>query len=139
MPADNLDRVREVNAAFNEGRISDWTGWFAEDVVFEDRNHGPDQPPVVRGLPALVTAAQGWQEALRDFRADLGDISAVGDAVLAEVTWRGTGEGSGVPLELPMVDISWWEGEKIVRYVSGLQSLDEARGLVAEDRRTEAG
>jgi ketosteroid isomerase-like protein len=135
VPEPNVERVRRANAAFNRGDLDAWAEWFDGGVIFEDLNHGPDQDPITRGLPALREIAEAWREAMPDFRVDLEELVAVEDAVVAQVTYRGTGEGSRLPIELSMVDVSWWADGQITYYLSGLDSLEEGRRAVAEDRR----
>lgn len=135
MSEGNIERVRRATAAFNRGDLEAWAEHYDPDVVFEDLNHGPDQEPVTRGLPALRRIVDEWRQAMPDFRLDLEELVAVGDAVVAQVTYRGTGEGSQLAVDFPMVDVSWWDEDKVTYYLSGLESLEEGRRAVAEDRR----
>jgi predicted ester cyclase len=131
----NLELVRAANAAFNRGDLDAWAEYFDPEVVFDDLNHGPDQSPVTQGLPALREIVTAWLQAMPDFCLDLGKLVAERDAVISQVTYRGTGKGSRLAVDLSMVDVSWWIEGKVTYYLSGLESLEEGRQAVAEDRQ----
>jgi ketosteroid isomerase-like protein len=137
MSESNLDLVRRASAAFNEGDLDAWAEYYEPDVVYEDRNNGPGQAPVIHGFPALRRLVDEWRETMADFRLDIEELVAVDDAVLARVTYRGTGEGSQLAVEFPMVDISWWVEGKVTYYLSGLETLEEGRRAVEEDLRVQ--
>lgn len=138
MAEDNLERSRLASTAFNEGDLDAWAQHYDADVVFEDRNPTPGVPPVIHGLAELRKLVQAWVEAMPDFRVELREMEAVGDCVVGEVTYRGTGAGSGLAIDLPVVDVSWWHHGRVVYYLSGLQSLEEGRRAVSEDQRVTA-
>jgi ketosteroid isomerase-like protein len=135
MSESNLDLVRRATAAFNDGELDAWAEYYDPDVVYEDRNNGPGQAPVIHGFPALRRLVEEWRETMADFRLDIEELVAVDDAVVAKVTYRGTGKGSQLAIEFPMVDVSWWGGGRVTYYLSGLESLEEGRRAVEEDRR----
>ena len=133
MAESNLERVRLANAAFNEKDLEGWVQWLHEDVVFEDRNPTPGEPAILHGRAELRRLTEAWFETMPDFRLELGKHHADGDAVVAQVTYRGTGGASGLETEFKMVDVSWWSDGLVTHYISGLESLEEGRRVVAED------
>ena len=138
MPESNAEIVHLCAEAFNRGDLDGWVSfWDPDDAVFEDRNPGPDQESVTRGLGNIRSIIEAWRESMPDFRIEIGEMLEVGDALAYRITYRGTGGGSGAETEFPMVDVCWLREGKITHLRSGLESLAEGRRAVEEDLRAQ--
>jgi ketosteroid isomerase-like protein len=72
-----------------------------------------------------------FREAFEDAKHDVSDLTAVGDKVLATLTFRGVGRGSGAVLEKPewhvltveaglLTRLAWFNTEHEARRAAGL-------------------
>lgn len=116
---ENVEIVRRANMAFNLG---DREGAFADyspDVEWHDLQHAPDAPERVRGLSALRTIWDQWEQAFDEFTADIEDFIDAGDFVVAVTRWRAKGKGSGLALDLHAADVYEFKGRKIVKVTLG--------------------
>ncbi len=64
---------------------------------------GAGVDPVYNGVNGVVRYLQAWMEPFTDYRTEWLDFIDAGDFVLVPVSNRGTGSGSGVPVELDLV------------------------------------
>lgn len=129
MPRDKVELAKLATATYNRRDVD---GFFAELGT-----------PDFEWLPALTRAldgggyrgregverfaldtAENWEE-LQTVEAEYRDL---GDRVLLLGTLRGSGKGSGAPVEQPYVGIFDFRGDRICRYTV---YLDHAEGLRA--------
>jgi ketosteroid isomerase-like protein len=85
----------------------------------------------LHGREEVVRYLEEWAETLRDMRFVVEDYRESGDGVVAIGKVRGTGEGSGVLVEVPLSLVYRFEGSKFARVEEYLDSSEalEAAGL----------
>jgi ketosteroid isomerase-like protein len=127
MSEENVEIVRQANAALNRADMEGALAHYADNAEFRDLRSAPDQPVTVTGRDAMRSVWAEWSAAFDGLRADVDEWIDAGDAVIAETHWWGTGRGSGVAIDSRQYDLFQLEGEKIVRAVLGYGSEHEAR------------
>jgi uncharacterized protein len=101
--SENVEAARRGYEIWNRGDLDEILANTPEDFVFNTRARIPGLPQMLRGHEGVRQILEVWMsEAWRGrllmeptHLIDLGD-----DRVLGLVTFRATGEGSGVPVEL---------------------------------------
>ena len=120
----NKQLVRKlIEDVLNLGNAEHLEQYAASNIV--DHNHiilgAPSGPG---GAAAGVTA---FLEAFPDFRADVGQLVAEGDVVVASLTMRGTNSGPYHGITSPTQQYAEWEAIAIFTIVEG--KVTEIRGL----------
>jgi ketosteroid isomerase-like protein len=84
-----------------------------------------------RGYDGLMQAFSEWTGSFEEYYIDAIDFIAVGDHVVVPTRQRGTGKGSGVPVELDVVLLYTLRDRKItaLREYDTLEQALEAAGL----------
>jgi ketosteroid isomerase-like protein len=126
MSQENVEIMRRANEAFKRG---DRTGALADyhpDVEWIDLAHAPDSPERVRGLAALQTIWDQWEDAFEDFGAEIEEYIDVGRFVVAVTSWHAEGKGSGIVTDLRQVDVFEVEDGKVVRVTLGYPDTETA-------------
>ncbi len=127
MSQENVEAVRYGWEALIRGDIEAGLESYADDCVFEDFPEMPD--------PAVYLGHQGMVQAIEHFTQVWGGllfepvefIDAGEDVVIAVVTMRGRGGGSGVPLDTTAAWLYEMRDGKVARtraYTSKRQALD---------------
>jgi ketosteroid isomerase-like protein len=101
MSQDNVERLREIYAAFNASKQIDLELLtpdveFTQPEVGESVYHGRDG--VARGLQELF-------DVFEDVRADPEEYFVAGSQVVVFVRLSGRARGSGVPVEFPLAHV----------------------------------
>jgi ketosteroid isomerase-like protein len=128
---ETLRLARERYEAWNRCDLEAMLGDVPPEFEFHTAGVLPDVPAVIRGPEGLrelfdTWYSGPWQGNLimhLNHIVDLGD-----DRVLALITFRGTGEGSGVPVELKYAHLATFKDTILVR-LDGFDSW--GRGLRA--------
>jgi ketosteroid isomerase-like protein len=92
----NLALVRGIFERWSADDFSD-VGWADPEIEF--LTEGPTDAGLHRGIEAMAGAFRSWLDAFDGFGVEPVSFEAAGDAVLAEVRFRGRGKGSGLPLD----------------------------------------
>src|SRR4051795_5520452 len=99
MPQQNIEIVRQGNAAFNGGDVDAFLKVLAPDAEFQDLANAPDQSRVVKGRAAIQEAWTLWSAAFDEVRADVDAHLDRADVVICGVRWLGHGKGSGMSVD----------------------------------------
>jgi uncharacterized protein len=132
MSQENVEILRRVNAAANEGDLAAVAASYAPDVEWRDLQHAPDTPAVVHGIEAVKRIWSAWLDAFPDLQIDILEYINLGDTVVCPTHWHGSGDGSGAPVELHVVDVYELQGGKIVRVAFGYQSKEAALEAIGQ-------
>lgn len=136
-----LTVVEEQIAAF---AFKDWARYqeaLTPDAIYDEKATGRR----VQGAAAVTAAVRSWAEPYPDLIPIITKVVACGDAVVAEVTWKGTQTGplvgpfgtvppTGKQGEVPAVAVFLFEGSKIKEirhYFDFLTILRQAGALAA--------
>lgn len=117
---DPIDVAKRNMEAFNTGDWGAFRATSAPDGVEEEIATGRH----LRGVDAIVEAAQGWKQAFPNARGSVRHATACGSTVTLEVTWEGTHTGnlateqgtippSGKQVSVPAALVMEVEGDKI--------------------------
>jgi ketosteroid isomerase-like protein len=112
---ENVERIRRANEALNRGDRENALADYHPDVEWIDLAHAPDSSERVRGLSALQTIWDQWEEAFDEFGADIEECIDAGRYVAVVTRWYATGKGSGIVTDLRQVDVFEVEDGKVVR------------------------
>jgi ketosteroid isomerase-like protein len=131
MSQENVEIVRRLSRAFNEGDLDTFLGFFHPDAEVTDLLNAPDVPREVRGTDAIRNAVLAWYEAFDSFSGEVSEFIDAGDAVICVTHWRGAGKGSGLTVGFHGVDLHELDDGKVVRstlgYASTAQALEAVR------------
>jgi ketosteroid isomerase-like protein len=127
---ENVEVVKAAYEAWNAGDMDAWSGFLSAEVVWESLPL-PGFRDVYRGR----AEAREWREQLVevfDFHLEIDETTALSDdRVLVAARGRGSGRGSGIPVERLSWEIVWLADGLITRrqvFWTGDEAL-EAAGL----------
>jgi steroid delta-isomerase-like uncharacterized protein len=89
MAANKIDILKKQLEAFERGDWKTWRSTIADNAVFEEEATHQR----VQGADAIENVMKAWKTAFPDSKADIKDVIASGDAVVAELEWQGTHQG----------------------------------------------
>jgi ketosteroid isomerase-like protein len=116
VPSRNANTVRQIYAIWNgESTIDAAADLISEDVVFVN----PDsafEPGTRHGRPDFLEAFGQASAAFDLFTHDPMEIVEVGPVVLAHVTFKARGRGSGVELSVAEQHLWTFEAGRVVRF-----------------------
>jgi ketosteroid isomerase-like protein len=125
MSEQSLEVVTRVYAAFAEGDVPAVLGAFADDIEWHEAE-GMPYGGIYRGGEAVAQNVFGpISEDVEGF--------AVGDTVAVVVSYTGTGNVTGKPLDLPVVHVWDIEDGKAVRFRQFADTLKFADVVPAAD------
>jgi ketosteroid isomerase-like protein len=138
MNHERVERVVAGYAAFNRGDFEPVLSELNEDVTWEVLEALPEQDPIV-GKQEILRFWQSWAETFDEFRAEIEEISAVGDHVVVVMHMAGRMHGSDTEMRTGTFAQLWtWEDERL-RRVRMVGSKQEALGLIGEPSDAESG
>jgi ketosteroid isomerase-like protein len=123
---DNVEIIRRANAAFNAGDAETFMEVAAPEAELFDLANAPDQNEALKGREAILRAWELWVDAFDELRAEIDEYTAVGDCVICDVHWVGTGKGSGISIDLRHFDLYEFRDGKWVWATMGLKTKEEA-------------
>ncbi|HTY96129.1 MAG TPA: nuclear transport factor 2 family protein [Solirubrobacteraceae bacterium] len=135
MSQQNVEIVMRLNSMFNEGDVDGAFDLVHPDVLFRDLQNAPDLPETVGGRDSVRLVLAEWVSAYDDFTAEALEFVDAGPWVLADVRWRGEGKGSGLRIDVRMVDALRVDDGRVVEWVVGYP--DVATALKAVTPSTE--
>ncbi len=84
----------------------------------------------IRGHEALIAWTERWFEAWEEFRAEVDEVTAIGDVLVVEITIRGRGRESGTTVDMRIFHVIELRDGRILRMTDHLnrdRALDAAR------------
>lgn len=94
----NVESIRRAYAEAGNGNMAEMLEIVDPEVVLRDRPESPD-PRTYHGHAGLTQALESSNESFESFALYPEEFIAEGDHVIVVLTMRGTGRGSGVPVE----------------------------------------
>ena len=122
----NVEIVKAMNAALNNGDVDGVLTSFAPDAEIRDLANGPDQPQVVRGIDQMRQVWALWLDAFDELHTDLEEVIDAGDAIVCKGRWIGRGTTSGMSIDVRVFDTYEFRDGKVVRATLGYRSKEEA-------------
>jgi ketosteroid isomerase-like protein len=141
MSQENVEVVKEMNAALNRGDIDDALTHYAPDAEVRDLANGPDQPTLVRGTDQVREIWALWTAAFDELHADVEEFLDAGSAVICASHWIGRGKTSGMSIDGRQFDVFELRDRKIIRAILGCKSKVEALeavGLSEQDAHADS-
>jgi ketosteroid isomerase-like protein len=126
MSRENVETVRQANAALNRGDVDTALGVYAPGAELHDLQSAPDEQLSVNGVEAIRKVWVAWTTAFDDFSADVDEYIDAGDVVIASVRWRGEGKASGLAIDNRQYDTFEFKDGKIIKAVLGYRSRADA-------------
>jgi ketosteroid isomerase-like protein len=102
--SERLEMARRGIEAHNGGGFEALAALLHDDVVAVVPAGLPNEG-VYRGPDGFAHMMAHWGEAWEDFRVEIEELTEEGDAVLAQVTQRGRGRGSGIETTMRAVHL----------------------------------
>jgi ketosteroid isomerase-like protein len=131
MSQENVELVRVAWGVYGDRGIEAALDFFAEDCVSEDFSEMPDGG-TYEGRSGALERYQRFAEIWGDFVMELVEVVDAGDGVVVAVAeMRGSGRGSGAPMDAPAAFVYDVRDGRIVRdraFTSRAAAL-EAAGL----------
>jgi ketosteroid isomerase-like protein len=116
----NVEIVRALNAAFDEGQMDAFLDLLDPDVELRDLDPPPDLPAVVRGRDAVARVMRKYSQEIQGLTAEVEEYLDLGDeAVVCVTRWRGEGGGGGTPGEESWAELHVVRDGVVVRSVMG--------------------
>jgi ketosteroid isomerase-like protein len=115
MSEENVEIVKQANAAFNRGDDAGFAEKLHPDVEFRDLAHAADAPETIKGAQALLAVLSAWRESFADFQADIRECIEAGDHVVCVTRWTGRGTASDAAVDNLQVDVYELREGKVVR------------------------
>jgi ketosteroid isomerase-like protein len=129
MSQENVEKIKRAIASLNVGDDDGVLADFHPNVEWRDLMHAPDVPERVRGVAAVRTIMDQWNEAFDEFTAEIDEYIDAGDRVVCVTHWRAKGKGSGVAIDLHAADVYEFKDGQVVRVTQGYP--DKAAALEA--------
>jgi ketosteroid isomerase-like protein len=118
MSQENVEVVRRITRAFNEGDVDALVAELDPNVEWEEQSI-PGVDPVYHGHEGVRRWAQTLLgPELRSLEVRVDELSEAGDAVIASGRARAEGRSSGVEIEMPLqIVFTFREGQVVRRQV----------------------
>lgn len=115
MSSSNLDRARDMYAAWNEGNVESLVEFWWEDGTWEDAPEMPDRR-VVCGRENVRAHLREAIEVMGDLRMEVIDLHELDGYVLGSVQVRVIGSTSGINIDTPSYHLIRFEEGRVRRY-----------------------
>ena len=99
MSQENVEIVREANAAFNRRDLDHWIEFFDPEIEYHDTPEFPDGGMHL-GREGFRRHVESYLDAWSDASVEV-DARAVGKQVVGRVRYTGAGMASGIEVETP--------------------------------------
>ena len=126
MSQENVETLRRMNAAFNNGDVAAVLRFYSPDAEVQDLANAPDQANVVKGIDAIREAWTLWTAAFDELRADIEEWTDAGSVVIGKVHWQGLGKTSGMSIDVRQFDLYELREGQVSRAILGFKTKDEA-------------
>lgn len=131
----NVELLREGTEAYNRGDLSFVFERAADDIEVHTAD-GLLNTGTHHGRDAFARWMQEWLEAWSDFEIEIRSVDEIAERFLiVEVMQRGTGTGSGIAVEMELVQLIDVRGGEIARlhlYTDRAQAMATVERLLAE-------
>jgi ketosteroid isomerase-like protein len=97
MSRENVDVVREANAAFNRRDLDHWIEFFDPEIEYHDTPDFPDGG-MHRGRVVFRRHVESYLDAWSDASVEV-DARAVGKQVIGRIRYTGAGRATGIEVE----------------------------------------
>ena len=126
MSQENVEVVRRMNRAFNEGDVEGVVDVFHPDAELTDLLNAPDLPRSARGTTGIREVVATWFDAFDEFSGEVTEYIDAGDAVICVTHYRGKGKESGLTVDYDGVDLHEFRNGKVTRTTLGYASKADA-------------
>jgi ketosteroid isomerase-like protein len=126
MSAEHVETIKGVYERWGQGDFTAGPELFDKRVLFVMNPEFPEAGVYI-GPDSIRGYMRGFLEAWERVTIEATELTPAGDTVVAAVTQRGAGTGSGAVTELSYFQLWTFRGEKLVR----LESIRERRDALA--------
>jgi ketosteroid isomerase-like protein len=99
MSQENVEIVREANAAFNQRDLDHWIEFFDPEIEYHDTPEFPDGGMHL-GREAFRRHVESYLDAWSDASVEV-DARVVGEQVVGRIRYTGAGRATGIVVETP--------------------------------------
>ncbi len=125
MSQENVELVRQANAAFNVHDLEAWRCLIDPEVEMIDHMGALGERRCLAGK-CYGVRWRGGSRSFPDFRAGTREFIDAGDRIVCVTDWRGTASASGVVVHQPAAEVYNVRGGKLVRIEMGFPTRAEA-------------
>lgn len=111
----NVEVFRRMFAIYAEGGVEPALGWVHEDAVIEIPPEMSAEPDSYHGHDGARRYFAGFDGMLEDVSFDVGELTPVGERVIAQVHVSGRGASSGLEVSLDAFVLTEFADSRIVR------------------------
>src|SRR5436190_1122554 len=111
MSQENVEVVRQWNAAFNRSDYDSFACFLHPEVEFIDHMPLPDVEQSARGAEELRAVLEQWREGFSGFQADVEEYVDTGDYVICATRWKFVSRDEAINLE--------WRGAEAHELIDG--------------------
>jgi ketosteroid isomerase-like protein len=111
----DLDRVREMYDAWNNGNVDRMIEFWWDDATWEDLPDAPDRQ-IVRGRENVEARLRDLIAMMGEMEMEVVELEELGDEILGSVQVRVVGSASGISLDAPGYHLIRFEGGRVRRY-----------------------
>jgi ketosteroid isomerase-like protein len=126
----NVDVFRRMFATYAEGGVEPALRWVHEDVVIEIPPEMSAEPDSYHGHDGARRYFAGFDGMLEDVRFEVGELTPVGDLVIAQVHVSGRGASSGLEVTLDAFVLTEFADDRIL-HMRAYASRDAAERAIA--------
>jgi ketosteroid isomerase-like protein len=125
MSQENVEIVRQANAAFNGGDIERCLAIYADDVEVEDLMNAPDMPRVMHGIEEFRQTVMAWVQEFDEFRVEIVELIDGEDHVVAVADYSGKSR-TGLTTHHRQTDVYEFRSGKVVRATFSYSNREDA-------------
>ncbi len=132
MSRENVELVRRVHEAFNQGGMEALLPFLSREVEWRDIPGQPDGVGVTYGHEGALHAARNWLSAFGEgYRTEIAEVHDRGDEIVVVERNTGRGAESGVEIEHELASV-WTIKEGSILRVRWYSKREEALGAVSQ-------
>ena len=115
MISSDLDRVREMYDAWNNGNVDRMIEFWWDDATWEDAPETPDRQ-IIRGRENVEAHLRDTIEVMGELEMEVIELEELGAEILGSVQVRVVGSASGISLDVLAYHLIRFEGGRVRSY-----------------------
>lgn len=132
MSRENVDLVRRIHEAFNQGGVEALLPFLSREVEWHDIPNQPDAVGVAYGHEGALVAARNWLSAFGEgYQTEISEVQDCGDEVVVVERNTGRGAESGVEIQHDLASV-WTVDEGSIVRVRWFSTREDALEAVGQ-------
>jgi ketosteroid isomerase-like protein len=132
MSRENVELVRRVHEAFNQGGMDALLPFLSREVEWHDIPDQPDAVGVTYGHEGALLAARNWLSAFGEgYKTEIAEVQDRGDEIVVVARNIGRGAESGVEIQHELASV-WTVHEGVIARVRWFSRREDALQAVGQ-------